>query len=53
MKLSIATSSCNTSNDCGAAIGLGIFVAILMILLAVSLAVNIYGFMKYEKTTMI
>ena len=49
MRLFIACSSCYTSNDCSAAIGLGIFVAILMILLAVSLAVNIYGFMKYEK----
>ena len=47
MILSIATtsSSGNVSND-GAAVGLGIFVAILMILLAVSLAVNIYGFIK-------
>ena len=57
MRLSIACSCSNNtgdaSNDCGAAIGLGIFVAILMILLAVSFAVNIYGFMKYEKTTMI
>ncbi|XP_019862619.1 PREDICTED: uncharacterized protein LOC109591299 [Amphimedon queenslandica] len=40
------SSSCNPCND-GAAIGLGIFVAILMILLAVSLAVNIYCFMKF------
>ena len=52
MRLSIAcrgtSNTGNTSND-GAAIGLGIFVAILMILLAVSLAVHIYCFLKYEK----
>ena len=43
MKLSIARL-----NDGGVAIGLGIFVAILMILLTVSLVAHIYCFTKYE-----
>lgn len=47
-KFSIASNICDRSNEGGATIGLAITVALLMILLAISLVVHVYCFIKYK-----